>query len=46
MFLVVKDLWKRFGGSYSNPRLSFEIKEREIVGLIGPNGSGKTTVLT
>ena len=41
--LRVEGLTKRFGGFTALNAVSFEVNEREIVGLIGPNGSGKTT---
>jgi branched-chain amino acid transport system ATP-binding protein len=37
-------LTKSFGGLTAVNDLSFEVREGEIYGLIGPNGSGKTTV--
>jgi branched-chain amino acid transport system ATP-binding protein len=43
--LTVKELTKRFGGLSAIENLSFNIDESEIVGLIGPNGSGKTTFI-
>jgi neutral amino acid transport system ATP-binding protein len=42
--LEVNDLTKRFGGVVAVDRCSFSIREGTITGLIGPNGSGKTTV--
>lgn len=36
---------KRFGGLIAVNNLSFDIAAHEMVGVIGPNGSGKTTVL-
>lgn len=36
---------KRFGGLTAVSELSFTLDEGEIVGLLGPNGSGKTTAL-
>lgn len=42
--LQVKELTKDFGGLRAVDHCSFEISEGMIFGLIGPNGSGKTTV--
>jgi len=44
-FLKVKGLNKSFGGLAAIRNLDFEVEEGAIVGLIGPNGSGKTTTL-
>lgn len=41
--LVVRDLTKRFGGLVAIDRLSLEAERNAVLGLIGPNGSGKTT---
>jgi len=41
--LAVEDLTVRFGGLVALDALSMEVAGGEIVGLIGPNGSGKTT---
>ncbi|MBK5960387.1 ABC transporter ATP-binding protein [Rhodoplanes elegans] len=43
--LDVVDLSKSFGGVRAVDGLSFTVKRGSIVGLIGPNGSGKTTAL-
>jgi branched-chain amino acid transport system ATP-binding protein len=42
--LELAGITRRFGGLRAVNRLSFAVGEGEIVGLIGPNGSGKTTV--
>ena len=42
--LEVKGLEKRFGGLRAVDGCSFEVPEGSITALIGPNGSGKTTV--
>ncbi len=39
----VKDLTMRFGGLTALDSLNMSIREGEILGLLGPNGSGKTT---
>ena len=43
--LEVVGLRKAFGGLVAVDDLSFAVKRGELIGLIGPNGSGKTTVL-
>ena len=42
--LEVDNLAKRFGKLAAVKGISFEIPEGQIRGLIGPNGSGKTTI--
>ena len=44
-FLKVEGLTKSFGGLMAVHDLEFQVEEGEIIGLIGPNGSGKTTTL-
>ena len=43
--LEVRELHKNFGGIQAISDLSFELAEGELLGLIGPNGSGKTTAV-
>ena len=43
MMLAIEGLSKRFGGFLAVNEVSFEARAGEILGLIGPNGSGKTT---
>jgi len=43
--LEISGLVKRFGGLTAVNGISFGIDEGQVVGLLGPNGSGKTTVL-
>ena len=43
--LRVSNLYKNFGGVQAIQDLSFELNEGELLGMIGPNGSGKTTAV-
>lgn len=43
--LELKSVTKRFGNSTAVNRLSLKLETGEVFGLIGPNGSGKTTTL-
>ncbi|MCP4670727.1 MAG: ABC transporter ATP-binding protein [Desulfobacula sp.] len=40
----LKNLVKHFGGLAAVNNVSFQVEKGEIFGLIGPNGSGKTTI--
>jgi branched-chain amino acid transport system ATP-binding protein len=44
MFLEIDHLTMQFGGLVAVNDVSINIKKGEIHGLIGPNGSGKTTI--
>lgn len=43
--LAVRDLTKFYGPSRGVEGVTFEVDTGEVVGFLGPNGSGKTTVL-
>ncbi|MET0222266.1 MAG: ABC transporter ATP-binding protein [Tardiphaga sp.] len=43
--LEVSSLLKRFGGFRALDGLNFHVTPGEILGLVGPNGSGKTTAI-
>jgi branched-chain amino acid transport system ATP-binding protein len=42
--MCVTDVEMRFGGIVALAGVSFDVNRHEICGLIGPNGSGKTTM--
>jgi ABC-type branched-subunit amino acid transport system ATPase component len=43
--LEVRDLSKSFGGVQAVNRISFDLHKGDLLGIIGPNGSGKTTTV-
>jgi ABC-2 type transport system ATP-binding protein len=43
--LTVRKLKKEYGPFVAVNEISFDLKEGEILGLLGPNGSGKTTTI-
>ena len=43
--LSVNGVTRIFGGLIAVDNMSFELAENEVLGLIGPNGSGKTTMI-
>lgn len=45
LMLKINSLTKNFPREEAVKKISFEIKEGEIFSLIGPNGSGKTTII-
>lgn len=45
MIVKIENLVKRYGDLVALDHLNLEIEEGEIFGLLGPNGSGKTTAI-
>lgn len=43
--ITITNLVKRYGNLVALDHLNLEIKEGEVFGLLGPNGSGKTTAI-
>lgn len=43
--IEITNLVKRYKDTVALDHLNLEIREGEIFGLLGPNGSGKTTVI-
>ncbi len=43
--ILARDLTKCFGDFTAVDRVSFSVKKGEVVGYLGPNGSGKTTTI-
>ncbi len=43
--LRIDNVTKRFGGVVALKNVSFDVQPGEILGIIGPNGSGKTTIV-
>jgi ABC-type branched-subunit amino acid transport system ATPase component len=44
-FLEVDRITKQFGGLFANDRIDFTVEKGEIVSIIGPNGTGKSTLI-
>jgi len=45
VLIKVRNVKKSFGGVVAVDNLSFDLLEGEVLGIIGPNGSGKTTIV-
>jgi ABC-type branched-subunit amino acid transport system ATPase component len=43
--LTISNLYKNFGGVQAVADLSFKLSQGTLLGIIGPNGSGKTTAV-
>ncbi len=45
MLLEFRDVWKSFGNGYVIRGITLTLDRGELVAIVGPNGSGKTTIL-
>ena len=44
-YLKIENLTKTFGGVVAVDHVSFSVEQGSLVGIMGPNGSGKTTTV-
>ena len=44
--LKVEDIHTYYGDSYILQGITLEVKEREVIGILGRNGMGKTTLVS
>ena len=44
--IKVTGLTKKFGSKLAVNNIDFEVNDGQVFGLLGPNGSGKTTTLS
>ncbi len=45
VMIEAKGLSKRFGATRALDKISFEVRQGEVVGFLGPNGAGKSTAM-
>lgn len=45
MYIEVKDLVKTYGAHKASDHVSFGVRKGSLIGLLGPSGGGKTTIL-
>lgn len=45
MHIEVRDLNKHFGNFHAVKDVSFQIEKGHLIGLLGPSGGGKTSIL-
>lgn len=45
MIVNVENLVKRYGDLIALDHFNLQVEEGEVLGLLGPNGSGKTTAI-
>ncbi len=43
--IVANNLSKKYSNKLAVKNINFKINENEIIGLLGPNGCGKTTTI-
>ena len=43
MFVQIKNLTKKFKNTFAVNDINFDIEKNKTLGLLGPNGCGKTT---
>jgi len=45
MFVIVKNVVKKYGEQLALNNVSFSLKKGEVVGFLGPNGAGKSSMM-